>query len=188
MKVILLLGTVRKGRQSHSAGLYVLKSLQARGVDAELVDFVKMPLPIFGMEDVSGGAAVKNMEIISKKLTQADAIILVTPEYHGSFSGVLKNALDHFWEEFQRKPVGIVAASAGRMGGINASTQLQHVILSMGAYPLPLKFLVPDIQNAFTTGNEPIHEHTAKAAERFLDEFLWFAEALYVRKVKKEIA
>lgn len=188
MKVTIVLGTVRKGRQSHRAAQYVARSIRERGVEAELIDLAKLPLPIYGMEDTSDAKTVKHIDVIGEKLLEADAFIMVTPEYHGSFSGVLKNALDHFWEEFKRKPVGVVTASAGRMGGINASTQLQHVILSMGAYPLPLKLLIPDIQNAFNTLSEPMYEQTVKATGKFLDEFLWFAEAIYIRKLKKEVA
>lgn len=183
----MLLGTVREGRQSHRAAFYVAKSLKKRGIEPDLIDLAKFPLPVFGTDEKSGEEALKNIELISFRLQEADALIFVSPEYHGSFSGALKNALDHFWPEFQRKPIGVVATSSGRMGGINASTQLQHVILSLGAFPLPYKLLVSDIPHAFDDFFEPENEQIIRMTNKFLDEFLWFAEALHHKKTKETI-
>lgn len=186
MKIAILLGAVRKGRQSHRVAQYINNLLKERGVETDLIDLAKLYLPIYG--SVEDALSSKNIEIISARLMAANALIFVTPEYHGSFSGVLKNALDHFWVEFQRKPIGVVTTSSGKMGGINASTQLQHVILSMGAYAMPLKLLIPDIRNAFNASFEPANEHIVKMAHNFLEEFLWFAEALQQKKKKEEVA
>jgi len=182
MKVTIFLGSIREGRQSHRAAYYVAKSLDERGIESDLIDLAKTPLPIHSGPDEKNPQLKKNIEQISRRLKTADAIIFVTPEYHGSLSGVLKNAIDYYWEEFQKKPIGVVAASAGRMAGINASTQLQHVILSLGAFPMPLKLLVPEIHNAFDDEFLPQNEKIITSTEKFLDEFLWFAEALGEKK------
>lgn len=182
MKVTILLGSVRSGRQSHKAAYYVERALEERGIETDLIDLAKFPLPILGVSDENDPKTKKNIEEISGRLKAAHALIFVTPEYHGSLSGVLKNAIDHFWEEFRKKPVGVVAASAGRMAGINASTQLQHVILSLGAFPVPLKLLVPEIHNAFDEEFLPQNEKIVTSAKNFLDEFLWFADALVQKK------
>lgn len=182
MKIAILLGTVRTGRQSHRLARYVAKSLNELGIESDLIDLQKIPLPVYGTE------TSQHIENIGSRLKNADAIILVTPEYHGSFSGVLKNALDHFWSEFQKKPVGVVAASSGRMAGINASTQLQHVILSLGAFPMPSKLLISDIGQAFNESSEPQQEQIVKRTNKFLNEFLWFAEAIYQKKSTEKVA
>lgn len=182
MKVTILLGTIREGRHSHRAAYYVANALEKRGIETDLIDLAKIPLPMLGGPDENNPQLKKNIDEIGGRLKTADALIFVTPEYHGSLSGVLKNAIDHFWEEFQKKPVGVVAASAGRMAGINASTQLQHVILSLGAFPMPLKLLVPEIHNAFDDSFEPQNEKIVTNTEKFLDEFLWFAGALFLKK------
>jgi len=76
------------------------------------------------------------------------------------------------------------------MGGINASVQLQHVILSMGAYPLPQKLIVSEIQNAFDEEFNPKQELLAKQGEKFVAEFVWFAQAIVNAKqikIQKEL-
>ncbi|HWV69451.1 MAG TPA: NADPH-dependent FMN reductase [Chitinophaga sp.] len=182
MKIAILIGSIRQGRQSQKIAHYLQKKLTDRGLDTDLVDLAQTQLPM--LEERVGihpqlPQVVKDLSI---RLHAADALIFVTPEYHGSFSGVLKNALDYFSSEFSRKAIGIVTVSAGKLGGINAATQLQQVILSVGAYALPVKLLVPEVYGAFTDTQELTSEHTAKSAARFLDEFYWLASAVYEKK------
>jgi NAD(P)H-dependent FMN reductase len=179
MKVAILLGAIRKGRQSDKVARCLQNKLEERGIEADLIDLLEHPLPLF--QDWSGyppeiEATIKNT---SNRLNQADALLFVTPEYHGSFSGVLKNALEFFWAEFDKKPIGVATVSSGRMGGINALNQLQHVILSLGAYPIPQKFLVTEVQNAFDESGNPLNDTMTTRANKFLDAFLWFADAVY---------
>jgi NAD(P)H-dependent FMN reductase len=188
MKVAILTGSVRSGRQSHKIAHHLERKLRERGAEADRIDLAETPLPI--LEDRSGRPPQLQATVqgLSARLRGADALVFVTPEYHGSFSGVLKNALDYFWEEFNKKPIGVVAVSAGKLGGINASTQLQHVILSLGAFPLPLKLLVPEVQSVFDESLQLRSEQVAKAADRFLDEYLWFAQAIVQAKQAGEIS
>lgn len=124
MKITIVLGSVRKERQSFRLAYYLQQRLLEKRIGTDLIDLAKTPLPVFGQE-VREEAHVEPMGL---QLQQSDALIFVTPEYHGSFSGALKNALEYYWEEFYRKPIGVATASGGKMGGINASSQLQHVI------------------------------------------------------------
>lgn len=181
MKITILLGTVRKERKSHSAAYYVAKSLEERGIDTDLIDLAKEQLPILGYETDNTEDKTRVKEI-GERIDESDALIFVTPEYQGSFSGVIKNAMDHFFPEFHKKPIGVVAASAGSMAGINASTQLQHVILSLGAFPMPFKLLIPEIHKAFDDRYEPQNEKIVMNTDKFLDEFLWFSDALVQKK------
>lgn len=180
MKISILAGSVRKNRQSFALAHYLHQLLENAGIQSSLIDLLATPLPIYGLEDTDQS----NVKPIGEQLRQSDAILLVTPEYHGSFSGVLKNALDYYWEEFQQKPIGVAAASAGKMAGINASTQLQHVVLSLGAYPMPRKLLVSEIHHAFDDDFQPRKSAVSESAVKFLDDFVWFAEAIADKKKK----
>ncbi|QDH79903.1 NAD(P)H-dependent oxidoreductase [Echinicola soli] len=184
MKIAILLGAVRAGRQSSKVGQYVANTLGQKDVDVEVIDLARSNLPIFGTAEPDDEGTKWTIDGVGNQLDEADAIIFVTPEYHGSFSGVLKNALDYYWKEFQRKPIGVVAVSAGRMAGINASTQLQHVILSLGGYPLPLKLLVSEVHHAFDETGKLADPNVERHTEKFIQEFLWFSKAISL--VKKE--
>ena len=186
MKIIIIIGTARIGRQSQKAGQYLQSEFEKSGVEAEIIDLAVSPLPIMEERITRNPNVPPIAKEISEKLRRADAIVLVSPEYHGSFSGVLKNALDYFGPEFAKKAIGVVTASAGKMGGINASVQLQHVILSMGAYPLPQKLIVPDIQSAFDEQLRPTSEILSKQVAKFIEEFTWFAKTIWAGKQTKE--
>ena len=190
MRVAIIIGSIREGRQSQKAAYFLQKKLAARLIDTDIIDLAEYPLPFMEERITLDPNPPVNALLISEKLKNADAIILVTPEYQGSFTGVLKNALDYFLPEFLKKVVGVATTAGGRMGGINASVQLQHVILSMGAYPLPQKLIVSEIQHAFDEEYNPKHELLAKQGEKFIEEFVWFAQAIVNAKqikIQKEL-
>lgn len=186
MKVAILLGSVRMGRQTHKAAYYLKNELINRDIETDLIDLAEDSLPVLKERVDHHPEPPENALEISERLDQADALLLVTPEYHGSISGALKNAIDYYWSEFQKKPIGVVTASAGKFGGINASTHLQQIILSVGAYPMPLKLLVPQVHNSFDESFEPQNEKIEQSTENFLDEFLWFADALHQKKTAQQ--
>lgn len=103
MKIAILLGAVRPGRQSHKAAYYLGKLLKEHDVEADVIDLLKTPLPVFGSHD-DNPVAGKVVENIRLRLEEADALIFVTPEYQGSFSGALKNALDYYWQSSNENP------------------------------------------------------------------------------------
>lgn len=188
MKIAIMIGSVRAGRQSQKAALYLEKELQKRNHEVILIDLATDPLPIMEERISRDEQPPVNAIKISRLLKESDAVILVTPEYHGSFSGVLKNALDYFLPEFAKKVVGVATATTGRFGGLNASVQLQHVVLSMGAYPLPQKLIVPDVPNAFDKEMNPTSELLARQGQKFVEEFTWLAEAIrQAQQPKKEL-
>lgn len=169
MKIAILIGSSRIGRQSHKIAYYLDRRIRQRGLYVDVIDLGK------------------EVHDLSERVHRADALIFVTPEYHGSFSGVLKNTLDNLGREFYRKPIGVVTVSSGKMGGLAAVAQLQHVILSIGAFALPTKLLVPDVQTAFDDHFELVHERTSKSALKFIDEYLWLTEAVYDKKDKERV-
>lgn len=190
MKVAILIGSIRKGRQSQKAAYLIEKKLEARGVEVDIIDLAENTLPMLEERADRDPQVSPDVIAVGKRLAVADSVILLSPEYHGSYTGVLKNALDYYRAEFQKKPIGVIAVSSGKMAGINASVQMQHLVLSMGAYALPQKFLVPDITNTIDE-----HGHTEVAAlqaqaDKFAEEFLWLTQAIVSAKnnqTKKEL-
>jgi azobenzene reductase len=186
MKFAIILGSIRIGRQSHKIAYYLERMIRQKGIDVAMIDLAEHPLPMMEEDNGRLRSPADDISIIGIQLKEADGMILVSPEYHGSFSGVLKNALDFYWAEFKKKPIGVVTTGSGKMGGINASGQMQHVVLSLGAYPLPTKLLIPEIQHAFNDKYEPLREDIVKNSERFLNEFIWFADAIATAKLAEK--
>jgi NAD(P)H-dependent FMN reductase len=182
----ILLGSTRRDRQSIKVARFVFARLQAReGVSTELLDLLEYNFPIMEERLHRRKDPPPRLQEYADKIARADSLIIVTPEYNNGYPGVLKNALDYLLPEYERKPIGIVTVSAGGFGGINCLAQLRLVTLGMGAFPIPENLSVSRVQDSFRedgTPNDPAYE---KRAAVFLDEVLWFAEAIADRKAKQ---
>jgi azobenzene reductase len=74
---------------------------------------------------------------------EADAVILASPEYHNGISGALKNALDFLSkEQFEHKPIGLIAIAGGGKGGINALNNMRIVTRGVNGNPIPKQFVL----------------------------------------------
>ncbi len=189
MNILIISGSVRTGRKSHDAAVELQRRFIIHGMmDTHILDLAAYNLPVLEEKYIQGSNdAPAGLAEIEQQLDAADAMVFLSPEYHGSYSGALKNALDYFWKEFQRKPIGVVAVGSGKFGGINASTEMQRLVLSLGAFPMPYKLLIPTVQNAFDEKGQVIEETLSKNFDKFVGEFVWFAEAIADRKTKDTI-
>ena len=179
MHILILLGSIREGRQTPKIATHIHQLFtHFSDVDVTLVDLKAHALPIFEDRWQQKETPDPALEALGQQMHAADGIILVSPEYHGSYTGVLKNAIDHYWKEFYRKPMGVVATGAGPFGGINASTEMQQLILSLGGFAMPLKLLVPNIKYAFNELGEIALPPLEKMSQKFVDEFVWFTRAI----------
>ena len=181
----IILGSTRRDRQSVKVGRFVLVRLKQRqNVQTELLDLLELNFPIMEERLHRRDDPPRGLKEFGEKIGRADSVILVTPEYNNGYPGVLKNALDYLLPEYERKPIGIVTVSAGGFGGINCLAQLRLVTLGMGAFPIPENLAISRVHDSFNdngTPNDPVYE---KRATEFLDEVLWFAEAISDRKAK----
>jgi len=145
MKLLAIPGSLR--RASYNRALLVAASeLLPEGVTLAIEDLRAIPFYDGDLDDdAHRPAAVQGLK---QRITEADAVLIATPEYNYSIPGVLKNAIDWasrpgYRSPFRDKPVAIVSASPGAVGGARAQGQLKQVLLGMAAevFPYP-EFLV----------------------------------------------
>ena len=182
----LIVGSTRRDRQSIKVARFVHARLAQRpGVQTELLDLLEYNFPIMEERLHRRDDPPPGLKEYGAKIERADSLLIVTPEYNNGYPGVLKNALDYLLPEYERKPVGIVTVSAGNFGGITCLAQLRLVTIGMGAFPIPENLAVSRVHESFKedgTPNDPAYERRAAG---FLDELLWFTEAIADRKAKK---
>ena len=173
-----LLGSVRRNRQSAKVAAWLHRLLQAdERVESKLIDLEQLALPIMEerirtRDDPPPGAVA-----LSDAVAGGDGLVIVTPEYNGGYPGVLKNALDNLLPELKRKPVGVVTVSAGGFGGISCLAQLRLVLLAMGAAPIPASLPVSRVNQSFSADG-PTDPDFAGRADRFIDELVWWTGAV----------
>jgi NAD(P)H-dependent FMN reductase len=183
----IIVGSTRRERQSIKVARFVFARLRERkNVETELLDLLEYNFPIMEERLHRRNDPPPGLKEYGEKIGRADSLIIVTPEYNNGYPGVLKNALDYLLPEYERKPIGIVTVSAGGHGGITCLAQLRLVTIGMGAFPIPENLAVSRVQDSFKddgTPNDPAYE---KRATVFLDEVLWFTEAIVDRKAKEK--
>lgn len=163
MNIAVLLGTVRKGRESEKVYRVILDLLKKKGVEPVALDCAELDLPRY--DDASYEHPGVQRLLTSAK--EAQAFIIVTPEYNHSIPGVLKDAIDYLGEnEMTGKPLTIVSVSDGHFGGVRAVKQLQHVWLGNKGTALSL-FLPTAMVKEFDEKNPPADWLTK--ADKFLD-------------------
>ena len=112
-----------------------LAGAEERGATAELLDLRDYDLPFCTGADVDAIQGKAGVQRLRQKVLEASGIILATPNYHGSLSGVLKNALDLMsMREFEGKVVGLIGVSGGRMGGTSTLNTLRAIGRTLHAW------------------------------------------------------
>lgn len=183
--VPIILGSIRRNRESSKVAKQVLNHLQQRSnIDPELLDLRELDLPMMEERLRFRDDAGPNVVEFSAKIERAESILIVTPEYSGGYPGVLKNALDFLKPEFKRKPTGIITVSAAMTGGILCLNALRQVLLHMGALPIPATLMVSNVREAFDAAGNPADPAFHKRLHAFCDEFLWFTDALATHKAR----
>lgn len=149
-KVEIIVGTTRPGRIGRAiADWFYGQTKQAPGMQFELVDLADWDLPLLD-EPIPAKAHIYTHDHTkrwSAKIAEADAYVIVTPEYNAGYSAALKNALDYLYDEWSGKPVGFVAY--GIDGGQGADKQLRQVATRLQMKPLPEKISIVHHKDMF---------------------------------------
>lgn len=111
---------------------HIAERFRKHGCGVDVLDLQSDPLPIYNPDTAYDAPQFKTLQA---RVDKADVIVLGTPDYHGSFSGALKNFLDHFWQEFAGKLFVTLVASHEK--GLTVTDQLRTVARQCYAWTLP---------------------------------------------------
>ena len=183
MKIEIISGSPRISSVTHRVALY-LKSWLSQHTEHEvnIIDMKDWDVPAMQSVWVSPEKAPVEFQPVAIRIFNADAYILLTPEYNGSYSPAMKNLLDHFPKR-AHKPFGIVTASPGAMGGIRASQQLLQLIPALFGIASPYMLIIPAVDKKFSPDGDLLDESFQHSVHNFITEFLWLAEKIVDEKV-----
>jgi NAD(P)H-dependent FMN reductase len=146
--VVALCGSLRDGSHTRTALDVALDAADAAGASTELVDLRNLDLPVFDADADDAGDAVR----LQSTVAAADAILLGTPMYHGSYSSPLKTALDYCgFDEFEDKTVGLLAVAGGGFP-VTALDHLRSVCRALDAWVIPHQAAIPSAYEQFEDG------------------------------------
>jgi len=147
--VVAICGSLRSDGHTRQALEIALQGAQEVGAEIQLIDLNEYALPFCeGKDDDAPPSA--GVQRLRADVRRAQGILIGTPEYHGSFSGVLKNALDLLgFDEFEGKMIGLLGISGGRMGAVDALNSLRTIGRALHAWVIPQQATIPEAAHAF---------------------------------------
>ncbi|MFP3860795.1 MAG: NADPH-dependent FMN reductase [Bacteroidales bacterium] len=179
-------GSVREERQGIKGAKYLEKKLKERNIEINFIDPMEYELPLLNKmyKEFEAGEAPASMQKLSKALNESDGFLIVTGEYNHSIPPALKNLLDHFQSEYLFKPSAIASYSAGPFGGVRAAVHVRAILGELGMPAISSMLPMPGIGKLFNEELVPQNDIVEPSTNRFLDEFLWYVEALKTQREK----
>lgn len=178
LRIAIILGSTRPGRNGKAVADWVLEQASNRDAAYDLIDLADHPLPLLD-EAIPPSAGMYQHEHTKRwaeTIAPYDGYVFVTPEYNHSTSGVLKNAIDYLYKEWNDKSVAFVgygglngARAIEHLRGIAAELQLADVRTALG-FSLVTEF---EDYTTFKPG-----EHQAAVAQVMFDQLERWATAL----------
>lgn len=158
IKIAVLSGSLRAESLNTKLVLSVAGEIEKMdGVELDLISLTKLDLPIYD-QDIEDKEFPAGADELKKRLIASDAFLVGSPEYNGSISGALKNAID--WasrprpnEEslacFKGKACGLLAASPGAIGGLRGLRHVRQILTQLQMVVVPQEFALGKAHEAF---------------------------------------
>jgi NAD(P)H-dependent FMN reductase len=193
IKLAVIVGSVREGRFGPVVARWMSEQAGRHGAfEVDVIDLAETELPLElnavppamdpGMNRPEG------MSDLTRRLDEAEAFIIVTPDYNRSFPASLKAAIDWHFTQWDAKAIGFVGYS-GASGGVLAIEALRQVFNELNAHTVRNYVSFPRYYLLFDDDGE-LHrpEEPAAAAREMLDQLQWWANALTAARTTRAAA
>ncbi|WP_438817744.1 NADPH-dependent FMN reductase, partial [Streptomyces clavuligerus] len=165
LRVAVVVGSTREGRVAERAGRWFAERAGERtGLELSIVDLLDFDFPARYPDRPTGP-----MREFAERVGDAEAYVVVTPEYNRSFPAVLKQAIDYAYDEWHAKPVGFVSYGYGSRG-LYAVEQLRTVFTELHTVTLRNGVGLDLLEEGWADGE--------RAVQRMLRQLLWWGLAL----------
>jgi chromate reductase len=157
-KVLVFAGSIRSGSLHRKLARQAAAELRKMGTEVTLADLSDYPMPLYDGDLEAGEGAPQSVRAFKQLVRAHDAFVIASPEYNGSFSALLKNAID--WASrpepgekslaaFRGKAAAILSASPGPGGGQRGLRQLRDLLEMMAMTVVPTQLAIPRAHEAF---------------------------------------
>jgi NAD(P)H-dependent FMN reductase len=176
--ILVISGTNRPGSNAMRVSGRLIEHYRSAGVEVALLSLTELPPEVF--DSSSYATKPTGMVAIQQRVLDAIGLHVVTPEYNGSFPGVLKYFIDmlKFPESFERKPVAFTGEAAGIWGGFRSVEQLQLIFGYRNAYIFPERVFIPGINGRFDASGKLIDAEIDSRLMKQAQGFAKFAATL----------
>lgn len=178
-RLIALAGSTRGGSLNQQLVTEVARKVRGAGI--QLLKLSDFPLPLYD-GDLEGSEGIPPLaRELAWHIDEADGLVIASPEYNASMSAVLKNTLDwvsRVGRVFQGKPVMLVSASPGALGGLQGLGHLRAVLTALGALVLPGQRALGRAHEAFDSEGRLLDPQLSAELEHLTAEWVKMSERL----------
>ncbi|MBS1628145.1 MAG: NAD(P)H-dependent oxidoreductase [Bacteroidetes bacterium] len=179
MNIEIISGSPRQGSVTTRLALFLQKEIQKKSTHhIGLIDVRDYELGLLQNVYKSVEEAPEKFKPLAKRMFAANAFIIVTPEYNGSYSPALQNLLDHFPKQ-TKKVFALSTASTGALGGARSSQQLLLLVPALFGIASPYLLITPQVDKKFDVEGNLLDTNFQTAIDTFIKEFLWLAESVH---------
>jgi FMN reductase len=174
MKIATILGSLNKnGSCAHALNIVIDEMQKDNNIEIVRVTPNEYRLPFPGQSITNSDE--KKLQFL---LSDTDGIIISTPEYHGSFSSIVKLIIENlgFPSVLSGKPVSLLGVAEGSIGAIKSLEQLRSICSHVGAIVLPGPVSIPRVHSVFDKEGNCLDVKVEKRLRTFADELIKYAE------------
>ena len=170
LKILGFVGSLRKGSYNRAL-MHAAQELLPENVELEVFEIAEIP-PFNQDLELQPPQVVREFKA---KIRNADALLIASPEYNYSVPGVLKNAIDWasrpFAENpFDDKPVAIISASVGKLGGARMQYHLRQTFVYLNMHPLNRpEFMLSKAKDHFDNQGKLVDEEARQRLKQLLE-------------------
>ncbi|AXJ01840.1 NAD(P)H-dependent FMN reductase [Cyclonatronum proteinivorum] len=173
-RIHILSTTDRPDSMALKVSEFVKPKLEAEGVEVDIISLQDFPI-----KDVAGGpygSDIPSVKAFNERVLNCDGLLMVVPEYNGSFPGILKLFIDYlpFPESFDKLPIAFIGEAAGAFGALRAVEQLQMVCNYRNAYLYPERVFLQRVYKIFDPETGISDELQAKLLDSMITGFAAF--------------
>jgi len=180
LKVLGVGSSMRKGSYSTETLRIALEKASQNGSETKLLSLYDNPLPFYHERSRGNNS---NIDLATEMVKGSEAIILATPDYHGSMSGSLKNFLDHFWSDFAGKTFGYICASHEK--GLTVMDHMRTAIRQCYGWSLPYGISINSTQD-FNSNREITNSRLLMRLNSFSRDLVIYGSLIH-EQFKKDL-
>jgi NAD(P)H-dependent FMN reductase len=176
--IVIVSGTNRPGSNALKIAKLLKGYYDSARVDATLYSLEQLPREIF--DPGCYASKPESFVPVQKMIVESAGLHVVTPEYNGTFPGVLKYFIDmlKFPESFERKPVAFVGEAAGQWGALRSVEQLQQIFGYRNAFIFPERVFIPGVGQALNDAGELTNPDLVERLQKQVSGFADFIKRL----------
>ena len=192
-KLLVFAGSTRTQSWNRKLAGVAADLARTAGADVTHIELADFELPLYNADLEARGTPEPAIRL--KELFHAHpAWIICSPEYNGSYTGLLKNTIDWvsspvkghpLWSSgtlpFEGKVVGLLSASPGALGGLRSLEHLAPLLLNLQCWAAPRQFALSRAAEAFDGKGQLVNEASRANVRAVVEQVLWASQRLQAR-------